>query len=236
MRVNIPAEKKAGMNDDVSQRRIFITGATGYVGTRLIPRLLERGYEVRALARKESIGKLTAGCRIIEGDPLASYTFTEEVRGADTFVQLVGVPRPAPWKGPAFRAIDLVSARASIEAAAPAGVRHFVYVSVAHPAPIMKAYIAVRVTCEEAIREAGVPATVIRPWYILGPGHRWPLLSLPAYKVMDLIPSMREAASRLGLVTIDDMLAALVWAIEHPPSTVRIIDVPEIRRLGKNAR
>lgn len=217
-------------------QRIFMTGATGYVGSRLAARLLESGYEVRALARKESVEKIPAGCRIIEGNPLDNRTFLEKVRGADTFVQLVGVPRPVPWKGPAFRAIDLVSARASIEAAAPAGVRHFVYVSVAHPAPIMKAYIAVRVTCEEAIREAGVPATVIRPWYILGPGHRWPLLSLPTYKVMDLIPSMREAASRLGLVTIDDMLAALVWAIEHPPSTVRIIDVPEIRRLGKNAR
>ena len=215
---------------------IFITGASGYVGSRLVPRLLERGYEVRALARKESTAKLPAGCRIIEGDPLDSRTFAEEVSGADTFVQLVGVAKPAPWKGPTFRTIDLVSARASIEAATAAGVKHFIYVSVAHPAPIMQAYIAVRRVCEEAIRAAGMPATLIRPWYILGPGHRWPLLLLPAYKIMELIPSTSEAARRLGLVAIDDMLAALVWAIERPPSDVRVIDVPEIRRLGKNAR
>ena len=213
-------------------QRIFMTGATGYVGSRLVPQLLEQGYEVRALARKESTGRLPAGCRIIEGDPLKRGTFVEGVRGADTFVQLVGVPKPAPWKGPAFRAIDLVSAQVSLEAAASAGVKHFVYVSVAHPAPIMKAYIAVRRTCEEAIRAAGLPATLIRPWYILGPGHRWPLMLLPAYKVMSLFSSTREAAARLGLVTIDDMLATLVWAIEHPPEAVRIIDVPEIRRLA----
>ena len=213
-------------------QRIFMTGATGYVGSRLVPQLLERGYEVRALARKESTGRLPAGCRIIEGDPLKRGTFVEGVRGADTFVQLVGVPKPAPWKGPAFRAIDLVSAQVSLEAAASAGVKHFVYVSVAHPAPIMKAYIAVRRTCEEAIRAAGLPATLIRPWYILGPGHRWPLMLLPAYKVMSLFSSTKEAAARLGLVTIDDMLATLVWAIEHPPEAVRIIDVPEIRRLA----
>jgi uncharacterized protein YbjT (DUF2867 family) len=217
-------------------RCVFVTGATGYVGRRLIPRLLERGYEVRALARNESTGKLPPGCRIIQGNALDSRTFAAQVTGADTFVQLVGTAKPAPWKGPAFRAIDLVSARASIEAAMSAGVRHFIYVSVAHPAPIMKAYIAVRRSCEEAICAAGLPATFIRPWYILGPGHRWPLLLLPAYKVMEFIPSRREAARRLGLVTIEDMLRVLVWAIEHPPEGIRIIDVSEIRRLGSVTR
>jgi uncharacterized protein YbjT (DUF2867 family) len=215
---------------------LFITGATGYVGRRLIPLLLERGYEVRALARKESTDKVPPGCRIIEGDPLDRRTFGEQVRGVNTFVQLVGTAKPAPWKGAAFRAIDLASAQASLQSATSAGVKHFVYVSVAHPAPIMKAYIAVRRTCEEAIRAAGLPATFIRPWYILGPGHWWPYLLLPAYKIMGRIPSMSESAQRLGLVTIDEMLAALVWAIDHPPETVRIIDVPEIRRLGKNGR
>jgi uncharacterized protein YbjT (DUF2867 family) len=215
---------------------IFITGATGYVGSRLIPLLLERGYEVRALARKASAGRPTAGCRLILGDALESRTFTEHVHGADTFVQLVGVAKPAPWKGRAFRAIDLISARASLEAASAAGVKHFVYVSVAQPAPIMKAYIAVRRACEEAIRGAGVPATFLRPWYILGPGHWWPLLLLPGYKLMHLIPSTREAAARLGLVTIDEVVAALVWAIEHRPEGIRIIEVPEIRRLGSVER
>jgi uncharacterized protein YbjT (DUF2867 family) len=211
---------------------LFITGGTGYVGSRLIPRLLERGYEVRALARRESTGKLPPGCRIIEGNPLDSRTFAKQVTGARTFVQLVGVPKPAPWKGPAFRAVDLISARASLGAAVSAAVRHFVYVSVAHPAPIMKAYIAVRKTCEAEIRAAGTPATFIRPWYILGPDHWWPLLLQPIYKLMKSIPTTREVAQRLGLVTIDEMLAALVWAIEHPSDGVRIIDVPEIRRLG----
>jgi hypothetical protein len=59
---------------------------------------------------------------------------------------------------------------------------------------------------------------------------------LPAYKLLELIPSMSEAAERLGLVTIDEILTALVWAIEHPPEGVRIMDVPEIRRLGSVKR
>ena len=214
---------------------VFVTGATGYVGSRLVPRLLERGYEVRALIRKESVRKLPGGCRIIEGNALDAETFAGQVLDADTFVQLAGVARPAPWKGRAFRAIDLVSTQASIKAAKSAVVPHFVYVSVAQPAPIMNAYIAVRRTCEELIRAADLPATFLRPWYVLGPGHQWPRLLAPAYRIMRLLPSTREAATRLGLVTIEDMLAALVWAIEHPPSGVRVIDVPEIRRLGEEA-
>ena len=60
-----------------------------------------------------------------------------------------------------------------------AGVQHFVYISVAHPAPMMKAYIEVRSQCEAMIRQSGMNATILRPWYVLGPGHRWPYLLLP---------------------------------------------------------
>ena len=135
------------MTTPVKTRRVFVTGATGYLGARLIPLLLERGHQVTALARPESVRKVPTGCQIVVGNPLESGTFVEQVRGADTFVQLVGVPKPAPWKGPQFRAIDGPSAMAAIRTAREAGVRHMVYVSVAHPAPIMRDYIAVRSEC-----------------------------------------------------------------------------------------
>ena len=54
---------------------------------------------------------------------------------------------------------------------------------------------------------------------------------MPVYWVMELIPSTRESARRLGLVTIAQMVRALVWAVENPPDQVRILDVPQIRRL-----
>ena len=112
-------------------------------------------------------------------------------------------------------------------------MQHYVYVSVAHPAPIMRDYIDVRRDCEEAIRRAGLVATIIRPWYILGPGHWWPLALVPIYRLLERVPATREAATRLGLVTIRDMLAALRWSIEHPPVTTRVVEVPEIRALGR---
>lgn len=224
------------MSNATHKRRIFLTGATGYLGLRLIPLLLERGHDVTTLVRESSVKKVPAGSLVVVGDPLDAETFAESVRGHDTLLQLVGVPKPSPWKGAQFRAIDGPSARASITAASHAGVRHLVYVSVAQPAPIMRDYLAVRRDCEAAIAAAGLVATILRPWYILGPGHWWPLALQPVFRVLERVPATREAAMRLGLVTIREMLAALLWAIEHPPVKTRMIDVPEIRRLGLSER
>jgi uncharacterized protein YbjT (DUF2867 family) len=93
----------------------------------------------------------------------------------------------------------------------------------------MGAYIAARQEGESVVRSAGLPATILRPWYVLGPGHRWPLALLPIYAVLRRLPSTRQGAERLGLVTLDQMVAALIRAVEHPPRGIRIVEVPEIR-------
>jgi uncharacterized protein YbjT (DUF2867 family) len=214
------------------ERRVFISGATGYVGRRLIPELLCRGHRVRALIRTGSNKPLPEACEVVAGDALKSETFARVVPPADTFIHLVGVPRPAPWKGAQFQAVDLPALRASLAAAREANIRHLVYVSVAQPAPVMKAYIRVRAECETLIRTTSLSATILRPWYILGPGHYWPMALLPLYAVLKHLPGTHEAAERLGLLTIQQMVAALVWAIEHPAEGIRVIEVPGIRRLA----
>ena len=208
---------------------IFVTGGTGYLGTRLIPALLARDHRVTALARRGSERKLPAGCAVVEGNALDASSFADEVAPADTLVHLVGTSHPAPWKAEQFRRVDLASVRASIEAARTAGVRHFVYLSVAQPAPAMRAYVAVRAECEALIAGAGLAATFLRPWYVLGPGHRWPYALVPFYALLERLPATRETARRLGLVKLRQMIAALVWAVENPPAERRVMDVPAIR-------
>ena len=193
--------------------------------------LLGRGHHVRVLARPASVGRVPAGVGTVVGDALDASSFARELGPADTVVQLVGTPHPSPVKAAEFRRVDLPSVYAAVEAASAAGVAHFVYISVAHPAPVMREYIAVRTEGEAAIARAHLTATIVRPWYVLGPGHRWPLLLKPFYALFERVPATAESARRLGLVTIDQMLAALVNAVEMPPpaGTRRIIDVPAIR-------
>ena len=211
------------------RRSVFIAGGTGYIGQRLIPRLLERGHEVRSLVRPGSERKLPEGCAAVMGNALDGASYARKISPADTFVQLVGVAHPSPAKAEEFRKIDLPAGLGAIAAAKSAGIRHFVYVSVAHPAPMMQAYIAVRTECETAIESAGLDATILRPWYVLGPGHRWPYLLLPIYKIAELIPKTRNGAQRLGLVTLEQMLSALTFAVENPVEGKCILEVPEIR-------
>jgi uncharacterized protein YbjT (DUF2867 family) len=200
------------------------------MGSRLIPLLLDRGHQVRALHRADSASRLPKGCTPIAGDALHGLSYAAKVAPAETFVHLVGVGHPSPAKAQQFISIDLASVVAAVPAAVTAGIKHFVYVSVAQPAPGMRAYVAARSRGESIIRESGLGATFLRPWYVLGPGHRWPALLLPGYWIAELLPTTRNAARRLGLVTIGQMLRALVHAVENPVSGVRVIEVPEIRK------
>src|SRR5215470_10451123 len=211
-----------------NRRCVFITGGTGYLGRPLIAELLRRGHELRALVRRGSESKLPAGAKAIVSDAL-NASYAGQIGLADTFVQLVGVSHPNPSKAEAFRSVDLVSARAAVDAARSTLIKHFVYVSVAQPAPVMKAYVQVRAECEAMIRESRLNATILRPWYVLGPGHRWPYVLKPFYWILEMLPSTRQGAMRLGLVTLSQMVRALAFAVEHPAPGVRTLGVSEIR-------
>lgn len=225
------------MTGEVVARNIFITGGTGYIGRPLIAQLLQRGHRVRALTRAESASRIPAGAEAVTGNALQADSFAAAIERGSTLVHLIGTPHPSPAKAAEFRRVDLASIQASVRAASLAGVAHFIYLSVAQPAPVMQAYIEVRQAGEAAIAAAGLRATMLRPWYVLGPGHRWPYLLLPIYALADCFSTTRPTARRMGLITLPQMLHALVWALENPPTidTPRILEVPAMRALWHTA-
>ncbi|MFN4253550.1 MAG: SDR family oxidoreductase [Saprospiraceae bacterium] len=216
--------------------QIFITGGTGYIGSRLIRILMERGHEVVALVRPGSEGKLPPGCRTVVADPFEAGSFAEKIPTGSTFVQLLGVPHPSPRKRQQFYDIDLRSAQASAAAVRRAGAGHFVYISVSQtPTKIMADYQKVRALGEQAVRETGLPRTFLRPWYVVGPGHWWPVLFWPLFKFLEILPATRAKALDLGLVTLAEMLRALVFSIENPPTSERALNVPNIKNISQSA-
>jgi uncharacterized protein YbjT (DUF2867 family) len=200
------------------------------VGGSLICELLRRGHSVCSLARAGSDGRVPGGCDTLLANALDADTFADHMPEADVFVHLTGVAHPSPAKERQFREIDQVSLEQSVIAAKARCVPHFVYVSVAQPAPVMKVYGRVRAECEKAIADAGLNATILRPWYVLGPGHYWPYALLPFYWVLARMAVTREGAERLGLVTLAEMTGALAWSAENPVQGIRVLRVPDIRR------
>jgi uncharacterized protein YbjT (DUF2867 family) len=207
---------------------VFVAGGTGYLGRAVVPRLLSRGHRVTALVRPGSERRAPAGAELTTGDPLEAAAYRH---GADdTLLLLVGTPHPAPWKAAEFEAVDFAAGRAAASALSTRPARHVVYLSVAHPAPAMHGYWGVRARVEALLAATGVPATFLRPWYVLGPGHRWPVILKPLYALAERLPGSRETARRLALVTLSQMVTALVAAIESPPpSGTRVVAAPAIR-------
>ena len=212
------------------RHNVFLTGGTGYMGRALAEELVRRGHHVRALVRPGSEGKLPTGCQVVHGDALRAVTYASQVAPADTFVHLVGVAHPNPKKAAEFVSIDLKSCQEAVLAAEQGRAAHFVYLSVARPAPVMKEYQAVRAEGERLIMESGIPATFVRPWYVLGPGHRWPMLLIPMYALARLYPPTRAGAKRLALVTLEQMVRTLVWAVENPAVETRALEPVDIKR------
>jgi uncharacterized protein YbjT (DUF2867 family) len=211
---------------------VFVTGGTGYMGSRLVPALRERGHRVYTIVRPGSEAKAPNGAISVVGNVLSRDSIAGAMPHGAVVVHLIGTPHPSPAKAAQFEAVDFPAARECIAAAEAAEARRFVYVSVAHPAPVMQAYIDVRVRVEQLLRESPLPCTVLRPWYVLGPGHRWPYLLAPLYWLLRALPSTRDGARRLGLVTIRQMIRALVAAVETPDDTSEVLDVEAIKRHG----
>lgn len=211
---------------------IFVTGGTGFIGQHLIPALIDRGHRVRALTRTASVARVPHGATAVLGDALDAESIARALRAGDSLIHLVGTAHPSPTKADRFDRVDLMSIRCTVSAAKQVGIAHLIYVSVAQPAPVMAHYLWVRALGETMIREANLTASILRPWYVLGPGRHWPKAIMPFYKIAELIPATRAAAERLGLVTIEQFIGAMTQAVENPPPVGerRLIDVPAIRR------
>src|SRR5438270_6468190 len=137
--------------------KILVTGATGNVGGELVKILHQRGTEVRALARNPQAAKFPAGVEVVPGDLTDPQSIREAVKGIDKLFLLNGVV-----------ADELTQALTAYGIAERAGVKHVTYVSV-YKADQFKdvPHFASKLAVENALREFGVPYTILRPGYYI---------------------------------------------------------------------
>jgi len=154
----------------LEQKIILVTGATGYIASRLIPRLLEAGYGVRCLARqpeKLHRRKWFPHVEMVTGDVVRPETLPAAMQGVTSAFYLIH----SMEAGRGYDRIDLQAARNFANAARDAGVEHIIYLGgLANENENLSLHMRSRIETGAALREAGVPVTEFRAGVIIGPG------------------------------------------------------------------
>lgn len=217
--------------------RVFVTGATGFIGSRTVLKLLSRGHEVTALVRRPGrAGHLRAlGVRLVEGDVTRGEGLAGAMAGSDALLHLANHYSLYEPNGEVFDAVNVLGNRNVMAAALKAGVGRAVHVSSgasygASPdqplredsrvGPFPNAYWRTKHQGDQVVWDfhgRGLPVTVVYPGAVLGPND--PKASgIWIRNIMRGLPVRAFESSGYTWVHVDDVAQAIVRAAEHPHS------------------
>ena len=217
--------------------RVLVTGATGYIGGRLVPRLLAAGHDVRCLARTPSrlAGRPWSSdprIEIVAGDAFDAASLSRALAGCEAAYYLIH-SLAAGEAGFAER--DRAAARAFGEECVRAGVRQVLYLGgLGETRAGLSEHLKSRHETGEALRAAGAPVTEFRAAVIVGSGS----LSFEMIRYLtERIPIMicpRWVSTRCQPIAIRDVLAYLLAALGRPEAIGRVFEIggPDVLTYG----
>lgn len=208
-----------------AQRLILLTGATGYIGGRLVPRLLEAGYRVRCLVRDPLRLQGRAWrdqVEVVSGDVLQADTLEKAMQDVDVAYYLVH----SLSSGADFSERDLNGARNFGAAARRAGIQRIIYLGgLGDPKTALSAHLRSRQETGKALGEAGVPVTEFRAGVIVGSGS----ISFEMIRYLtERVPVMicpRWVYTRIQPIAIRNVLDYLTQALQVQASSGRVVEI-----------
>ena len=214
-------------------RPVFVTGATGYIGGRLVPRLLQAGYSVRCLARdgRKLAARPWAGdarVAVVQGDVADGSALVRAMRGCGAAYYLVHSMMAA--KGH-FSEVDLGLARTFAAAAAEAGLSRIVYLGgLGETGEGLSEHLASRREVEHALAEGPVPVTALRAAIILGAGSASFEILRYLVERLPVMVTPRWVGTECQPIAVENVLHYLVACLGQASTAGRTIDVggPEV--------
>ncbi len=154
-------------------RKILVMGATGFVGSRLVARLMEKGFSVRAAGRsrhklEKRLGSGRNNLELVEADVLDAVSLGKALQGVDTAFYLVHSMNP---QNPDFAGADRKAAGNMARLSGECGVKKIIYLSgLGEEGEGLSKHLRSRHEVEEILRSGTVPVTVLRAAMIIGAG------------------------------------------------------------------
>ena len=226
--------------------RVFLTGATGFVGKHMLTRLLQEGHSVRALVRPTpGGGNRAAGApepgvdatrvESVAGDVVSGSGLDTGLQGCDAVIHLVGI---LVEKGTnTFEAVHHMGTRNVVEAAKRARIKRFVQMSaLGVRADGVAAYQTSKWKGEEEVRRSGIPYCILRPSLIFGPGDGFVTQMMHTMRKAPIFrPIPGSGAPKIRAVFIGDVTACFVRALNADAATNQTIALGGADELSLNA-
>jgi len=198
---------------------VLVTGATGFIGRRLVPELVERGHTVRAMTRRPE--KYDGPGEPVAGDVFDRASLTDPLSGVDVAVYLVH-----SLDDPKFEEKDADAARTFAKAAVACGVKQIVYLGgLGADDDDLSAHLRSRREVEQLLGETGVPVTVLRAAIVVGAGGiSWELTR----QLVKNLPAMvvpRWVNTRTQPIAVDDVIRYLAGVVGVPEAFGRTFEI-----------
>jgi uncharacterized protein YbjT (DUF2867 family) len=204
---------------------LLLTGATGLVGSTLLPRLLAAGTQVRCLVRDpRRLGAERVQVQIALGDLTDPPSFRNALRGVDTVVHLAASIRDQPQGS--IEELNGIATWRMVEAAQRAGVERFVFLSALGASTHHRArFFRAKALAEQAVREADLQSIIFAPSIVYAPGDPW-LTLLQRMSLLPVIPVSGNGRALYEPIWANDVAAcviALLGAEEEPREPIELV-------------
>lgn len=216
--------------------RIFLTGATGFVGQAVLRFLLDRGFCVNALVNRKPIQPRDDRIKSIPGGVFSDLALEAGLEGCRAVIHLIGIIKENPREGVTFTRMHVEASQRVIDTATRVGVKRFIHMSALGTRPeALSEYHQTKWQAEQHLRRSSLDWTIFRPSLIHGPGGEfmemetaWARGTAAPYLFMPYFgPGLlgRGRPGKLQPVYVEDVARAFVEAIDNPKAIGQTYDL-----------